>query len=204
MKDIELRLISELMKNSRRSDRELARVLGTSQPTVSRLLRKLEKQGIIKEYTMIPDFRKLGYQIMAFTFATFRRVLEKPELENLRQRTTKLDRDNPHASLMAVNGAGLGKNRAFITFYENYSAYLNAMTLTKQIPEMESSNIESFLIDLNDESHYRLLTLSAIAKHLLISKEKTQENTNPAHTPNEKPNPKHENTIQTKHQKAYA
>ncbi len=190
MKDIELKLISELMKNSRRSDRELARVLRTSQPTVSRLLKKLEKQGIIKEYTMIPDFCKLGYQIMAFTFATFSRALDKPELENLRQRTTKLDRDNPHASLMAVNGAGLGKDKAFIAFYENYSAYLNAMTLAKQIPEMESSNIESFLIDLNDETHYKLLTLSAIAKHLLVSKEQTQENTNSAHTSSEKTKPK--------------
>ncbi len=44
MKDVEFRLVSELMKNSRRSDRELARVLGISQPTVSRMLRKLKKE----------------------------------------------------------------------------------------------------------------------------------------------------------------
>jgi DNA-binding Lrp family transcriptional regulator len=49
MKDIERRLISELMKNSRRSDRELAKALGTSQPTITR--GKLEREGIIKEYT---------------------------------------------------------------------------------------------------------------------------------------------------------
>jgi len=35
-KDIEMRLLSELMKNSHRSDRELARTLKTSQPTVTR------------------------------------------------------------------------------------------------------------------------------------------------------------------------
>ena len=45
MKDVELKLISELMKNSRRSDRELAKTIGVSQPTVSRLIRKLEKNG---------------------------------------------------------------------------------------------------------------------------------------------------------------
>ena len=67
MKNIELRLISELMKNSRRSDRELARVLGVSQPTVSRTIKKLEKEGYIREYTMIPDFSKLGYEIMGIT-----------------------------------------------------------------------------------------------------------------------------------------
>jgi DNA-binding Lrp family transcriptional regulator len=32
MKVIELKLVSELMKNSRRNDRELARAIGTSQP----------------------------------------------------------------------------------------------------------------------------------------------------------------------------
>jgi len=47
LKDVELKFISELMKNSRRSDRELARVLGLSQPTVGRMMKKLEKEGII-------------------------------------------------------------------------------------------------------------------------------------------------------------
>jgi DNA-binding Lrp family transcriptional regulator len=44
MKDIERRLISELMKNSRRSDRELAKALGTSQPTITRTRGKLERE----------------------------------------------------------------------------------------------------------------------------------------------------------------
>jgi DNA-binding Lrp family transcriptional regulator len=32
MKDVELKLISELMKDSRRSDRELAKAIGVSSP----------------------------------------------------------------------------------------------------------------------------------------------------------------------------
>src|SRR4030066_1542772 len=67
LKEIELRVIAELMKNSRRSDRELAKALHTSQPAVSRAIKRLEKEGIIKEYTMIPDFAKLGYKIMGIT-----------------------------------------------------------------------------------------------------------------------------------------
>ena len=65
MKDVELRLVSELMKNSRRSDRELAKELGISQPTVSRLISRLQKEGVIKEFTMVPDFCKLGFNLMA-------------------------------------------------------------------------------------------------------------------------------------------
>jgi hypothetical protein len=46
LKDTELRLISELLKNSRRSDRELSRALGISQPTVSRM----SARGLIYGY----------------------------------------------------------------------------------------------------------------------------------------------------------
>lgn len=67
MKDIELRLISELVKNSRRSDRELARVLRVSQLTVTRTRARLEKEGMI-DYGGIPNLAKLGYEIIAVVF----------------------------------------------------------------------------------------------------------------------------------------
>ena len=48
MKEIEWKLLSELMKDSRRSDRQLARALGVSQPTITRTRTKLEKPEEIK------------------------------------------------------------------------------------------------------------------------------------------------------------
>jgi DNA-binding Lrp family transcriptional regulator len=48
LKDVELKLLSELLKDSRRSDRELAKVVGVSQLTVTRVRSKLEKSGVIK------------------------------------------------------------------------------------------------------------------------------------------------------------
>jgi DNA-binding Lrp family transcriptional regulator len=59
MKDVELKVVIELIKNSHRSDRELARAVGVSQPTLSRTRKKLEKQGMIKEYTIIPTIQGL-------------------------------------------------------------------------------------------------------------------------------------------------
>lgn len=59
MKNVELKLIPEFMKNSRRSDRELARAIGVSQPTVSRFVDKLEKSGVIRVHC-VPDFNKRG------------------------------------------------------------------------------------------------------------------------------------------------
>lgn len=172
MKDVELRLISELLKNSRRSDRELAKTLGVSQPTISRTIKKLEKEGYIKEYTMIPDFRKLGYEIMGITSIAVREQPSKEGFKEIGKLTAEVEKSHPYASLMAVNGINQNKDRLFITFYENYSAYTEAMKLTKQLPFIDVDSIESFLVDLNDETNYRLPSLSAIAQHLLKRSQK--------------------------------
>ncbi|PIU59229.1 hypothetical protein COS86_05350, partial [Candidatus Bathyarchaeota archaeon CG07_land_8_20_14_0_80_47_9] len=62
-----LGLLKELMRNSRRSDRELAKATGTSQPTVTRNRKLLGKY--IRSYTIVPEFDKIGYEILAVTFA---------------------------------------------------------------------------------------------------------------------------------------
>lgn len=165
MKDSELKLISELMKNSRRSDRELAKVIGVSQPTVTRLRNKLEKEGYLKEYAAIPDFRKLGFEIIAITFTTFLHEPSPQDLRTFREAARGLERKNPHAVLMAANGMGLGFNRVLISFHENYSSYMKAMSLIKQVPNVDRSHVESFVVGLAGE-HYQPLTFSVIAKYL--------------------------------------
>lgn len=76
-RNIGMKLIPELMRNSRRSDRELARILGTSQPTVTRIRTKLEKEGFIREYTIIPDFCRIGYTLIAITFTDVKQILDR-------------------------------------------------------------------------------------------------------------------------------
>jgi DNA-binding Lrp family transcriptional regulator len=166
LRDVEVRVIVELMKNSRRSDRELANVIGSSQPTVSRIIKSLEKEGVIKEYTMIPDFRQLGYQIMGITFLGRGESMKKEESAELRKAVAELEEKNPFANLMAVNGIGLGKSRMFITLYRNYARYAEARELAPRLPHVASEGIESFLVDLNDERNYRLLTLEQVARNI--------------------------------------
>jgi DNA-binding Lrp family transcriptional regulator len=166
-KDIEIRVLAELMRNSRRSDREIARSVGVSQPTVSRIVGKLERIGAIREYTVIPDFRMLGYNIMATTRLAIHDPYTKEGLKEIREDALEMERDNPNAFLMAVNGLSKDKNRLFMVFYENYSDYVNVMKTVKQIPFVNVDTMDSFLVDLNDETNYRVLSMSAIANHLL-------------------------------------
>ena len=59
------------MKNSKKSDRELARSLGYWQSTITRHRKRLENEDVIREYTVIPNLRKLGYEIFAFQLIKF-------------------------------------------------------------------------------------------------------------------------------------
>ena len=61
---------------------ELARILGVSQPTLTRNRKKLEDSGMIQDYTIIPNFREMGFKILALTFIkTLSRVQTNEVLE---------------------------------------------------------------------------------------------------------------------------
>jgi len=49
------KFLLELLKDSKRSDREIAKVLGVSQPTITRMRNRLVQEGVIQEFTIIPD-----------------------------------------------------------------------------------------------------------------------------------------------------
>jgi len=163
MKELEMKLISELMKNSRRSDRELAKAVGVSQPTVSRTIDKLKKEGKIREFTMIPDFKQLGYNIMAVTF------LGKQEPENETERTellngvNKMERETFICNLCVVNGIGLQKGRMVINLFKDYSTYMENLRVIKALPNVDADEVESFLVDLNDFRNFRILSMAQLA-----------------------------------------
>ena len=167
LKDIEMKLISELMKNSRRSDRELAKAIGVSQPTVTRTINKLEKEGVIKEYTMIPDFKRLGYQIMAITFFGKQENENEEVRAGLRKAALEMERKTPQGNLMVANGIGLGKGRLAVNLFQDYSSYTEGMRVIKNIPNIEADSIDSFLIDLND-NNFRMLSMAELARHIQV------------------------------------
>ncbi len=170
MKDLELRLISELMKNCKRSDREMAKSLGVSQPTVTRTLHRLEKEGYIREYTAIPDFSKLGYELMGFTFVKMKENLSSGEQKEIEEFVNRFAKEHPHAELIAVQGMGLHKDYVFVTFFKDFADYWETQRLAREVPYSDVNLFESFLVDLEDRNLEKVLSMSAIAKHILTSK----------------------------------
>jgi hypothetical protein len=76
------------------------------------------------------------------------------------------EKSNPHAGLMIVNGIGNNKNRLSIDFYKSYTAYVEVIKKVKGFPFINVDSIDSFLVNLKDETNLRVLSTSAIAKHL--------------------------------------
>ena len=171
MKTVELKIISELMKNSRRSDRELAKAVGVSQPTIGRIIKRLEKEGIIREYTMIPDFRKLGYELLALTFLRLNKAISEEEAEKARKETKQRLEKSHFGIIMLERGIGLGYDGVLIGLYKDYAKYAEHRNILKQYPFLEVSDVEGFLISLDDAVRYRPLTMQALAKHVQETEE---------------------------------
>ena len=116
MKKIMKKLLFELLKDSKRSDRELAKVLEVSQATVSRMRNKLVRDGVIREFTIIPDFVKMGYTIMAII--SFRAKMKKELIE----KATKYAMAKPNI-IFAGRTEGMGKNGVIISLHRDFADF---------------------------------------------------------------------------------
>ncbi len=65
--DIDKTIIKTLSSDSRKSSRQLASELGVSHQTVLSRIRQLEKAGVIKQYTLVVDFDKVGFPVKTMT-----------------------------------------------------------------------------------------------------------------------------------------
>ena len=166
-KDVKLKLISELMKNSRRSDRELAKALGISQPTVSRMIKKLEKEGIIQSYSMLPDFSKIGFSMLAFTFARLKDQATPEELQKTRENVRQVLNKQGSTAIIGMSGLGCDADRVLVTFHEDYSAYSDFLRFIKGQQLVRVDEVKSFVVDLTDTSHFLPLNLTGLAGYIL-------------------------------------
>jgi len=172
---IQLSVLSELMKNSRISDRELARKLRKSQPTISRTRAKLEQEGYIKEYTLIPNLTKLGYEIASVVFVRTKGHPDRAEMEKIKNIAHEWEKKLAFNSILAIQGEGLGHQAVIISFHRNFAAYRDFIDQIKSFPYIDIENVQSFLISVSTAYAYRSLTFSTLANDILvIAKEKHQ------------------------------
>jgi len=122
LKPIDYKLLFELMKDSHRSDRQLAKALGVSQPTVTRRRTMLE-QNYIEGYTVIPKFGQIGFEISAFTFLKSK-LKQKTGQEKIDaiKKLREWYQKQPNVILF-TDGRGMGWDAVCISLHENYTSF---------------------------------------------------------------------------------
>jgi DNA-binding Lrp family transcriptional regulator len=79
--EIDKKILAELLANSNRSNREIARAIGVSAATVINHVQRLESAGVITDYTIMIDFERLGFELTVIMEVTVSRgkLLETQE-----------------------------------------------------------------------------------------------------------------------------
>jgi len=156
MKKRMLKLLFELMKNSKRSDREIAKIIGVSQPTITRMRQRLEKKAIV-EYTVIPDWKELGFEIMAFTF------LKASKQQGLVEKAREWAAKNPSV-VFASGGEGMGMDGAMISFHRSFSDFSDFIMNLKMELSENLHDIQSFLMTTDGERLIKSFSLKYLEK----------------------------------------
>jgi len=145
-----IQLLQELVKNSKRSDRDLAKILGVSQPTLTRMRKRLERDNYILDYTAIPNMTKLGFEIVAFTFLNIERFDPKTgELDTaLGERAHKWV--SHHSKIIfAAGGEGLhGNNCMMVSVHRDFTDYTDFISDFRDQWAIHVRDMDSFLVSL--------------------------------------------------------
>lgn len=156
-------VIKEMLKNSRLSDRQIAKRLDCSQPTITRTRKRLEEQGYIKSYTIVPNFAKMGYQILAFTFFRMKSYPNAEDTEEIVQRASEWVSSRNNV-IFAADGQGLrGKDIVILSFHKNYPEYADFMrTLAVDWAQLVA-DFESFMVSIGTGYKMKPLDLKYLA-----------------------------------------
>jgi Lrp/AsnC family leucine-responsive transcriptional regulator len=74
MDGIDIRIIKELSQNGDMTGTELSKKLHFSVPAVNKRIRAMKKEGIIKNFTVITDNKKIGKPIISFILIVLKSV----------------------------------------------------------------------------------------------------------------------------------
>jgi len=146
-KKVMQRLLFELMKGSKRSDRELAKVLKVSQPTITRMRKKLEEKAIT-EYTIIPYWNELGFELMAVTFVNIRgKSKSSEEQKKTLEKCKKWMMDHPNI-IFASGGTGMEMDGMMVSFHKDYTDYSKFITEHRVEWADTLGEVKSFIVSV--------------------------------------------------------
>jgi len=139
-------LLLEYLRDSNRSDRQIAKVLGVSQPTVSRMRSRLLEEGLVRHFSAIPDFAKMGYEIMAFSFVKF----NMEQVTEIEEKTKEWMQSHPEI-IFSSRAEGMGMDTVTVSLHKNYVEYMNFLIENKKKWRKFMAEAQYILVDLGGD-----------------------------------------------------
>jgi len=162
-KPLDYKILSELLRDSHVSDRQLAKKLGKSQPTISRRRSKLEKT-MIDGYTIIPKLNKMGFEIIAVTFIAGKSSqLAGGKFEQAQEKARAWHSKHPNV-IFAASGQGMGWSGVVVSAHTNYSDYVKFKNEHDSEFGEVLSDTQSFLVDLNPKTTLKPFNVKYLAE----------------------------------------
>jgi DNA-binding Lrp family transcriptional regulator len=161
LKDTDYRIIFELMKNAKISDRKLAKKIGVSQPTITRRRARLEKEAI-DGYTAVPNWKTLGYEILAITLIKSMKIFSSKEYDDIRSQGLEWLNKHPNI-IMAGACEGMGMNSFIISLHRNYSDHSKFMLKLRLKMGDFIDDLQTYLINLTEKERIKCLHLKYLA-----------------------------------------
>ena len=150
--EVDLRLLALLAADARVSQRALARQMGLSPPTIGERIMRLERDGVIRGYTISIDWGALGYPMQVFLAVTavtdqgavLSDLHQVPEVEDIAIVAGSMDmiarvrvRDHAHLRELMLDRiwqiAGIGRTETFIAFAEMPTADFAQALITDRL-----------------------------------------------------------------------
>jgi len=163
LKDIDFKILFELMKNSKTSDRKLAKKIGVSQPTVTRRRARLEKE-VLEGYTAIPKWDKLGYEILAVTLVKSPlKFASNENRKNSRDKAMEWLAKQPNV-IMGSGCRGMGMTGIMISLHKTYADLDEFLINHRQQLGDILEDVQTVVVNLSGKAVYRPLHLKYLAE----------------------------------------
>jgi DNA-binding Lrp family transcriptional regulator len=162
LKPIDYKLLYELMKDSHRSDRQIAKALGVSQPTVTRRRGLLEK-NYIEGYTIIPKFGQIGFEIAALTFLKSKAGhFSADEKEKAQQKLREWYMKQANV-VMVQEGRGMGWDVVCVSLHKSYTDYAEFVRIQDSELCDLIADSETFALDLKPGVRFKPFNFKYLA-----------------------------------------
>ena len=160
---LDLRLLFELMKDAKTTDRKIAKALGVSQPTVTRRRALIEKE-LVDGYTVIPKWSKIGYEILAVTLVkSHLKFASDEERKSAYGKSMEWMAKQPNV-IMGSGCRGMGMTGIMISLHKSYAELDEFLISHRQHLGDILDNVQTVIVNLSGKEYYRPLHLKYLAE----------------------------------------